>query len=383
MADYSTSGASRTITAFFDTRDAAERAAGQLASIGIGRDRVRITEGASASTSAATDTEPKGFWEELKDLFLPEEDRDSYAEGLRRGGYLLSARVDDANYNRALEALDDEGAVNMDERESNWRSSGWSGYQTQTGTSANRTTAGASSTSTPVNPLGGAGMESRASSASAMSGAATSRSTELRSGQSETIPVYEETARVGKRDISHGRVRLRSYVVETPVNEQVNLRNEQVQVERRPVDRPVASGDAAFRDRVIEAEERVEAPVVSKETRIKEEVGLRKTVENQTQTVSDTVRQTKVEVQDERTGNGNGRGFATSGSAQRIADHMQVIAADGAPIGEVDHLEGNRIKLSRSKSPDGQHHFIPLEWVDHVDSHVHLKKSAAEARASW
>jgi len=222
MAETSTFGASRTITAFFDTRDAAERAAGQLASIGVGRDRVRITEGAGGSTTAATQTEPKGFWEELKDLFLPEEDRHSYAEGLRRGGFLLSARVDEANYNRALEALDNEGAVNMDERESNWRSSGWSGYQPQTGTGANRTTAGASSTSTPVNPLGGAGMETRASSASAMSGA---RSTELRSGQNETIPVYEETARIGKRDVSHGRVRLRSYVVETPVSEQVNLRN--------------------------------------------------------------------------------------------------------------------------------------------------------------
>jgi len=156
-----------------------------------------------------------------------------------------------------------------------------------------------------------------------------------------------------------------------------------VQVERRPVDRPVASGDAAFRDRVIEAEERVEAPIVTKETRVKEEIGLRKTVENQTQTVSDTVRSTKVEVQDERTGNGAGRGFAATDAARRIADHMQVIAADGAPIGEVDHLEGDRIKLSKSKSPDGQHHFVPLDWVDHVDAHVHLKKSAAEARAAW
>jgi uncharacterized protein (TIGR02271 family) len=76
------------------------------------------------------------------------------------------------------------------------------------------------------------------------------------------VPVYEEQLRVGKRDVSHGRVRIRSYVVETPVNEQVRLRSESVQIERKPVDRPVAAGDALFQDRVIEAEERAEEAVV-------------------------------------------------------------------------------------------------------------------------
>ena len=46
---------------------------------------------------------------------------------------------------------------------------------------------------------------------------------------------------------------IRSYVVETPVNEQVRLRNKSVQVERKPVDRPIAAGDKLFQDRVIEA----------------------------------------------------------------------------------------------------------------------------------
>ena len=62
--------------------------------------------------------------------------------------------------------------------------------------------------------------------------------------------------------MNHGRVRIRSYVVETPVNEQVRLHSESVQVERKPVDRPIAAGDALFQDRVIEAEERAEEAVV-------------------------------------------------------------------------------------------------------------------------
>jgi hypothetical protein len=51
----------------------------------------------------------------------------------------------------------------------------------------------------------------------------------------------------------------------------------------------------------------------------------------------------------------------------------------------VDHLEGrDQVKLTKD-DPDagGEHHFIPLAWVDHVDEHVHLKQAGAEAKARW
>jgi hypothetical protein len=51
----------------------------------------------------------------------------------------------------------------------------------------------------------------------------------------------------------------------------------------------------------------------------------------------------------------------------------------------VDNLEGrDQVKLTKD-DPDaaGEHHFIPLAWVDHVDQKVHLKQSGAEARARW
>ena len=68
----------------------------------------------------------------------------------------------------------------------------------------------------------------------------------------------------------------------------------------------------------------------------------------------------------------------------QIKEHMDVIAADGAKIGRVDHMEGtNQIKLAKSDAPDGKHHFIPLSWVDHVDQKVHLNKAANDAKAQW
>jgi stress response protein YsnF len=87
------------------------------------------------------------------------------------------------------------------------------------------------------------------------------------------------------------------------VQEQVTLRNETVEVERRPVSggyrEGTLSGDP-FQERSIEVEERGEEAVVSKQARVKEELVVRKDVEQRTETVSDTVRKTEVDVEDDR-----------------------------------------------------------------------------------
>lgn len=71
-------------------------------------------------------------------------------------------------------------------------------------------------------------------------------------------------------------------------------------------------------------------------------------------------------------------------SGDQIREHMPVLAADGAQVGTVDHMDGtSRIKLTKTDSPDGKHHLIPLDWVERIDSHVHLAKSADEVRNEW
>lgn len=210
----------------------------------------------------------------LVDAGVDEKDAHAYAEGVRRGGALVTVRASETEVARIVDILDDEGTVDFDERQSTWRSEGWTG-----GTSAGIPAAGMMS--------GRDAMTGRDS----LSGA---------SDREEVIPVVEEELHVGKRDVSGGRVRIHSHVVERPVQEQVNLRQEHVHVERRSVDRPLSDADAAFRDRTIEAEERSQEAVVSKEARVKEELVVRKDVEQRTETVSDTVRSTEVDVEDER-----------------------------------------------------------------------------------
>jgi stress response protein YsnF len=285
--------AERILTAMYDTRGAAETARDELAALGIPSGDITIR---GSSTAGTTVEEDKGFWGSLADALFPDEDRSTYAEGVRRGGYLLSVRVSDDLEDRARDVLERSDPVDIDERAESWRQSGWSGYQG--GTSATTTegaTAGYAST----------GRSSVAGAESLRSGATESE---------EAIPVVEEEVRVGKREVGGGRVRVRSYVTERPVEEQVNLREERVQVERRPVDRPLEAGEGAFQERTIEATERGEEAVVDKQARVTEEVGVRKDVDTRTETVRDTVRKTEVEVEDERATRGGGKERGTTSS---------------------------------------------------------------------
>jgi len=84
----------------------------------------------------------------------------------------------------------------------------------------------------------------------------------------------------------------------------------------------------------------------------------------------------------EKTGMGESSGSCGM-SGHKVTERMDVIASCGTKVGVVDHADGKTIKLTRKDSSDGQHHFIPMDWVDHVDTHVHLKKNSMEAQAGW
>jgi stress response protein YsnF len=75
----------------------------------------------------------------------------------------------------------------------------------------------------------------------------------------EAIPVVEEELQVGKRRVLRGGVRVYSRLVEQPVEESVNLQEERVRVERRPVNRPVTDADfQTGQEQVIEVDEYAE-----------------------------------------------------------------------------------------------------------------------------
>jgi stress response protein YsnF len=113
----------------------------------------------------------------------------------------------------------------------------------------------------------------------------------------KTIPIVEEDASIGKREVETGGVRVRSRIVERPVEDHLRLREEHIYVERNPVNRPATERDLdTFREGEIEITETSEVPIVNKEARVVEEVRLRKEIEERDETIRDTVKKTDVEV---------------------------------------------------------------------------------------
>jgi hypothetical protein len=61
-------------------------------------------------------------------------------------------------------------------------------------------------------------------------------------------------------------------------------------------------------------------------------------------------------------------------SLEQVREHMQVIDAEGTPLGKVDRIEGDRIKLTRDSSGQGSHeehhHFIPAGLIAEVEEEI-------------
>ena len=283
------------VVAMFEHYGQATSARDALEAANVQRSRIEILDqsAAAADTSFSYERHEEGLWGAIKAFFVPDDDAHVYAEGVRRGHAMVVVRVDaPADRDSVLTILEAQNPVDVETKAAEWRQGGWSGvHEGQAGWETLRLGSTGAPTNTAPNT---SGISSPPPAGRAATGGA----------QEETVPVYEEQLRVGKREVGRGSVRVRSYVVETPVQEQVSLHDERVEVERRPVDR-VATGsemDAApFQERTVEVTARREEPVISKETRVKEEVAVRKEAEDRTQTVSDTVRHTEVEVDDNRT----------------------------------------------------------------------------------
>lgn len=69
-------------------------------------------------------------------------------------------------------------------------------------------------------------------------------------------------------------------------------------------------------------------------------------------------------------------------NSSNIREHMDVIGSCGQRLGAVDRVEGTSIKLTRDQG-DGQHHYIPMDWVERVDAHVHLNRDCGATRQAW
>lgn len=115
----------------------------------------------------------------------------------------------------------------------------------------------------------------------------------------EVIPLGEEVLEVGKRTENRGTARIRRYVVETPVEQQVTLQSERVVVERRRPATDKVTGEV-LTDVTVEVVETEDVPVVEKRLRLREEIVVRTERTQRVETVRETVRRDEVEIRQPR-----------------------------------------------------------------------------------
>jgi len=127
----------------------------------------------------------------------------------------------------------------------------------------------------------------------------TARGTGMQTEGEVRVPVMEERLGVDKRQVELGAVEVRKEVTAEQVNVPVDVTREEVHVERVDVaDRPIAAGDMpdAFKEGTIRVPVRGEEVVAQKQAVVTGEVVIERERTTETQTISDTVRKERVEV---------------------------------------------------------------------------------------
>jgi uncharacterized protein (TIGR02271 family) len=302
-----------TIAAVFENRSSAQAALDDLLASGFSRQDARLSEDSSTAATSATGTgtvaaaDDHSITSNIKHFFADifgSDDHERarvYSTAVTRGHYVLTVNADsDAEVERASDIIEGYDPVDIDDKAAEWGSSlaGQDGLRTGLGSRLD------SSSPSLQSQYASSGLQSTSDDAllqtsqTSLQGSAYQGAQQRATDTSAAIPVVQEELKVGKREVQRGGVRIYSRLVETPVNETIGLREEHVNVERHPVDRPVSLADAdAFQEKSYELREMAEEAVVEKSARIVEEVVVGKEVSQRQENISDTVRSTEVEVE--------------------------------------------------------------------------------------
>jgi stress response protein YsnF len=290
------------VVAVYRNRSDAESAAKDLRNNGFDSGDIYVGSYNDAGTGTtrewnATHHHEGGIKGWFKSLFGHDDDSSDYnyyEDAVTTGGVIVSVQAPEQQVDRAVDILQKYNPLDIDQNAAR-------------ANTAAQTAAAGSATRGPETAASRSNVQGRQA-----------RGT---SDLPKTIPVVEEDVRVGKRAVVRGGVRVYTRVVEQPVEQAVNLREERVRVDRQPANRPVQGGELrAGTDQVIEVQEFAEEPVVQKQARVVEEVRVSKDVDERSQTIRDTVRRQEVEVED--LGKGN-RTAAATGSTESYTDDFR------------------------------------------------------------
>ena len=250
----------RIVTAVYPNRQEAEAAKKALQAAKLDANDIHIIDRDSEMEAGRFDQD-RGRYSYLRDSSMPGDELHTYHDALDRGETLVQARVDDDVVSEAVRILEGGNTVDLDEREKSYTD------------------------------------EHRLGTRSAYN---QDYHADTQYGEDESIDLVEERLRVGKRERDAGSVKVRSYVVEKPVEADVTLREEKVKLERHPANRVLSKDEAAAAfgaaGKTVEVHARSEEAVIEKDAVVKETIDVQKVATEKTKHVVDTIRETEVEV---------------------------------------------------------------------------------------
>jgi uncharacterized protein (TIGR02271 family) len=250
------------VVALYDRAEKANQAARALESSGFGSSDINVSNGGAFRDQ---DIRNSSVWQKILGRNVSDQESSAYGRTVSSGGAVLTLRTPETDVDRALRILNAHGPMNLRDRFTSTQES-----------------AGSTQAST-----------TRASSAMS------DETGRKNAGGEEVLRLAEEHIDVGKQQIASGKSRIRRFVTEKPVEQQVTLHEEHCEVIRREVTDPklVDGKDIDWKDQTIEVSEMSERPVVTKTARIAEEVVIRRRGSDHVETIRDTVRRQQAEVE--------------------------------------------------------------------------------------
>ena len=212
------------------------------------------------------------FWQGLFGEDITPHEAEVYGRSIRQGGAVVAVRVTESEAPKVIELLDSHKPIDVVDRA--------------------RTYAASQAPSVAVPPPTMAPPQPATTPAAT----ATTIPTTLKKDE-EVVRLAEEELNVGKRKFESGKTRVRRFVVEKPVEANVTLHDEHIEVMRRALSEPGILKDADWSEQVFEVTDTSEQPVVSKTVRVIEEVVIRRKGTDHVETVRDTIRRQQLDVE--------------------------------------------------------------------------------------
>jgi uncharacterized protein (TIGR02271 family) len=261
------------IVTLFDTAEHAETAKHNLELAGFPASEISVTSKNALGVGGETLREP-GLWHKLFGGNIEEHEATVYGNTVDAGGVVLTARVPDADVPKAMGILNAHQSVDVTHR------------AVERGFVDAKTVAPKATANAPLTPSVAPAKALADAKAAVSSG-----------NRDEVLRLAEEQLEVGKRLVEQGTTRIRRFVTEKPVEQNVTLHEEHAEVVRRAAADPSVLDDVDWGEKTIEVRETAEEAVVKKTAHIAEEVVISKTGSEHVETIHDTVRRQQVEVE--------------------------------------------------------------------------------------